>query len=68
MDPSHADIEESKLSAVEQLRDIRRCYSCGSAKHLRPNLPLRIPRQNQPIRNTAPNQKSGTLREIVDSL
>ena len=66
-DLSHADDDEAELQAVEQQRNIRRCYTCGSTRHLRPNCPLRKPRQNQPSRNTTPNQKSGTVRENGDS-
>ena len=67
MDLSHADDEEAELQAVEQQLTIRRCYTYGSTKHLRPNYPLRKPRKNRPSRNTTPNQKSGTARENVDS-
>ena len=67
MDLSHADDKESELQAVEQQRNIRRCYTCGSTRHLCPNCPLREPRQNRQSRDTAPNQKPGTVRENVDS-
>ena len=67
MDLSHADDDEAELQAVEQQRNIRRCYTCGSTRHLRPNFPLRIPQKNRPSRNTVPSQKSGTVRENVDS-
>ena len=48
--------------AGEHQRNIRRCYTCGSTRHLRPNCPLRKPRKNWPSRNTALNQKRGTAR------
>ena len=67
MDLSHAGDEEAELQDVEQLRNIRGCYVCGSTRHFRPNRPLRKPRQNWPSRNTAPKQKSGTVREKADS-
>ena len=67
MDLSHADDDEAELQAVELQRNIRRCHTYGSTRHLRPNCLLRKPRQNRPNRNTAPNQKSGTVRENVDS-
>ena len=41
MDLSHVDDEKADLQAVEQQRNIRRFYMCGSTRHLRPNYPLR---------------------------
>ena len=41
MDLSYAEGEEAELQAVEQQRNIRRCYMCGSTRHLRPSCPLR---------------------------
>ena len=43
---------------MERQRKICRCYvavphTCGNTRHLRPNCPLRNPRQNRPSRNTA---------------
>ena len=38
--------DEAELHAAETKRDIRRCYMCGSNKHLRSNCPLR--KQQQP--------------------
>ena len=41
MDLSLAETdEEAELRAVEQHQNIRRCFTCGSTKHLRPNCPL----------------------------
>ena len=67
MDLSHADDDEAELQAVELQRNIRRCHTCGNKMHFRPNCPLRKPRQSRPRRNSAPNQKSGTVRENVGS-
>ena len=50
MDLSQAEIEEAELQAVEQQRNIRRCYMCGSTKHLRPSCPLRRQRHDRPSR------------------
>ena len=36
---------EAELQAIEQHRNIRRCFTCRSTKHLRPNCPLRRARQ-----------------------
>ena len=67
MDLSHvAEGEEAELQAVEQ-HGIRRCYSCGSTKHLRPNCPLRKPRQAHTSRPHASDQKSGKARENAES-
>ena len=67
MDLSHVDDDDAELQAVEQQRNIRRCYMCGSTKHLRPNCPLRKPRQYRQSRNAIPNQKPSTVRENADS-
>ena len=67
MDLSHvAEGEEAELQAVEQ-QGIRRCYSCGSTKHLRPGCPLRKSRQAHTSRAHASDQKSGKARENVES-
>ena len=34
-------LEEAELQATEQQRNIRRCYSCGSTRHLFSSCPLR---------------------------
>ena len=47
MDLSH-DREEDKLQDAEKQRNIRRCYMCGSNKHLRLNCPLQKQRQLRP--------------------
>uniref|UniRef100_A0AAV1UTS9 Uncharacterized protein n=1 Tax=Peronospora matthiolae TaxID=2874970 RepID=A0AAV1UTS9_9STRA len=62
MDLIHAEEEESDLLAVEQQRNIRRCYMCGSTRNWRPQSPLRKPRQSRPSRNPPPNSKVGTER------
>uniref|UniRef100_A0AAV1TZI5 CCHC-type domain-containing protein n=1 Tax=Peronospora matthiolae TaxID=2874970 RepID=A0AAV1TZI5_9STRA len=67
MDLSHAEEEERALLAVEQQRKIRRCYMCGSTKHLRPQCPLRKPLQSRPSRNPPSNPKVGTERENGNS-
>ena len=56
-DLSYAESEETELQAVEQQRNIRRCYMCGSTRHLHPNCPLRKQRPNRPSRNPAPSGK-----------
>uniref|UniRef100_A0AAV1VLW7 CCHC-type domain-containing protein n=1 Tax=Peronospora matthiolae TaxID=2874970 RepID=A0AAV1VLW7_9STRA len=63
MDLSHAKEEERDLLAFKQQRNIRSCYMCGGTKHLRPQCPLRKPRQSRPSRNPPPNPKVGTERE-----
>ena len=67
MDLSHAEEEDRDLLAVEQQRNIRKCYECGSTKHMRPQCPLRKPRKSRPSRNSSPNPKKGTERENVNS-
>ena len=67
MDLSFAEErEEAELRAVEQRRNIRRCFNCGSAKHLRPRCPLLKARQAT-SHNPVDSQKSGTTRENVNS-
>lgn len=66
MELCHAEGNEADLQAVEQQRNIRRCYMCGSTRHLRPSCPLRK-RANRPSRNSAPNQRAGTAGENVES-
>ena len=67
MDISTAE-EEAEFQAAEQYRNILRCFMCGSTKHLRPACPLRKQRpQRQGRYATAPNQKSGTERENVNT-
>ena len=67
MDLSYADDEdEFELQAAEQQRVVRRCYTCGSTKHLRPDCPLR--RQHQATsQHSTPSQKSGMARGNVDT-
>uniref|UniRef100_A0AAV1T4I6 Uncharacterized protein n=1 Tax=Peronospora matthiolae TaxID=2874970 RepID=A0AAV1T4I6_9STRA len=67
MDFSHAEQEERDLLAVEQQRNIRKCYMCGSTNHLRPKSPLRKPRQSRPSRNPPPNPKVSAERENGNS-
>ena len=67
MDLSLAEREEAELQAVEQQRNIRRCYMCGSTRHLRPSCPLRKQHQQRPGRKPAPNQTSGTAGGNVNS-
>ena len=66
LSPADTD-EEAELRAVKQHRNIRRCFTCGSTKHLRPNCPLRRARQSTSSQTSAANQKYGTVRENVDS-
>ena len=67
MDLCHAGNDEVKIQAVEQQRNIRRCHTCGSTRHRRPNRLLRKPRQSRSSRNDAQTKKTGTVRENVDS-
>uniref|UniRef100_A0AAV1TIT6 Uncharacterized protein n=1 Tax=Peronospora matthiolae TaxID=2874970 RepID=A0AAV1TIT6_9STRA len=67
MDLSHAEEEARDLLAVEQQRNVRKYYMCGSTRHLRPQCPLRKPRQSRPSRNPPPNPKVGTERENGNS-
>ena len=67
MDLSYAEDEgEVGLQAVEQQYVVRRCYTCGSTKHLRPGCPLR--RQSQATsQHSTPSQKSGVARGNADT-
>ena len=68
MDISHAEDEgEAELHVAEQRREVRRCYMCGSTKHLRPTFPLRKQRPNPMGRNPSLNQKPGMARGNVDT-
>ncbi|KAG3069362.1 hypothetical protein PI125_g23226 [Phytophthora idaei] len=48
MDLSYAEGEEVELLAAEQRTSIRRCFMCGSTRHLRRELP-----SAQPVRGSA---------------
>ena len=64
MDLSYAEGEgevEVELQAADQQRVVRRCYTCRSAKHLRPGCSLRRQRQATSQHST-PSQKSGMSR------
>jgi retrotransposon gag protein len=61
MDLSHAEDEEV-LAAVEQRFSIRRCYTCGSTRHLRPSCPVRNKAQAPSSQGTASNPKTGSSR------
>ncbi|KAG3153257.1 hypothetical protein PC128_g22613 [Phytophthora cactorum] len=61
MNLSYADGEEAELLAAEQRTSIRRCFTCGSTRHLRVSCPVR----NQ--RKAPPNQASGSSRGNGDS-
>uniref|UniRef100_A0AAV1UG81 CCHC-type domain-containing protein n=1 Tax=Peronospora matthiolae TaxID=2874970 RepID=A0AAV1UG81_9STRA len=54
--------KKPELRIAEQQRNIRRCYTCGSIKHLRPQCSLRKPRQSRRIRNMSSNPKMNTER------
>ncbi|KAG2818866.1 hypothetical protein PC111_g12138 [Phytophthora cactorum] len=56
MDLSYAEGEEAELLTEEQRASIRRCFTCGSTRHLRASCPVR----NQ--RKAPPSQASGSLR------
>ena len=67
MDLSHAeDEDEAELHVSEQRQEVRRCYVCGSTKHLRPTCPLRKQRPNPMGQNPSLNQKPGMAREYVE--
>ena len=68
MDLSYAEDEgEVELQAAEQQqRVVRRCYTCGSTKHLRPGCPLRKQRQTT-SQHPTPSQKSGMARGNADT-
>ena len=60
--------DEAELQTAEQYQNIRRCFMCGSTKHLRPACPLRKQRPQRHGRYAnAPNQKPGTGRENVNT-
>jgi len=61
MDLSQAE-EEAELYAAEQRFSIRRCYTCGSTRHLRPSCPLRNKAQAPSSRSTASNPQTGSSR------
>ena len=61
-----AERSEAELQAVEQRQVVRRCYTCGSTRYLRPACPLRKTRQTRPNFLPASNQQAGTVRENVD--
>lgn len=68
MDLSHAaDEGEAELHVAEQRQDVRRCYMCGSTKHLRPTCPLRKQQPTPMSRNPSLNQKPGMARGNVDT-
>ena len=67
MDLSYAEDEgEVELQDAEQQRLVRRCYTCGSTKHLRPGFLLLRQRQATSQHST-PSQKSGMTRENADT-
>ncbi|KAG2793122.1 hypothetical protein PC119_g25776 [Phytophthora cactorum] len=61
MDVSYAEGEETELLAAEQRTSIRRCFTCGSSRHLRASCPVR----NQ--RKAPPSQASGSSQGNGDS-
>ena len=68
MDLSNAEDEgEAELHVAEQRQEVRRCYTCGSTKHLRPTCPLHKQQRNHVVRNPSPNQKPGMARGNVDT-
>ena len=65
---SHADNEgEAELHVAEQRQEVRRCYMCGSTKHLRPTCPLRKQRPTPMGQNPVLNQKPCMARVNVDT-
>ena len=67
MDLSLVEAGEATLQAADQHTAIRRCYMCGSTKHLRPACPLRNARKARKSYNPDLYQKSGKPRENVDT-
>ncbi|KAG3070015.1 hypothetical protein PC121_g9632 [Phytophthora cactorum] len=61
MDLSYAEGEEAELLAAEQRTSIRRCFTCGSTRHLRASCPV----CNQ--RKAPPSQASGSSQGNGDS-
>ncbi|KAG3183539.1 hypothetical protein PC128_g14099 [Phytophthora cactorum] len=61
MDLSYSEEEEAELLAAEQRTSIRRCFTCGSTRHLRASCPV----CNQ--RKAPPSQASGSSRGSGDS-
>ncbi|KAG3087808.1 hypothetical protein PI125_g18546 [Phytophthora idaei] len=61
MDLSYAEDEEAELLAAEQRISIRRCFTCGSTRHLRVRCPVRSQRK------APPSQASGSSRGNSDS-
>ncbi|KAG3233060.1 hypothetical protein PI124_g21865 [Phytophthora idaei] len=61
MGPSYAEDEEAEVLAAEQRTSIRRCFTCGSTRHLRASCPLRNRRK------APPSQASGSSRGNRDS-
>ena len=67
MNLSYAEDEgEVELQAAEQQRVVRRCYTCGSTKHLRPGSSLRRQRQAT-SQHCTPSQKSGMTQGNADT-
>lgn len=64
MDLRLVEVGEEVLQATQQRKAIRRCYMCGSTKHLRPACPLRKACKSY---NPDLYQKSVTERENVDT-
>ncbi|KAG4061614.1 hypothetical protein PC123_g3513 [Phytophthora cactorum] len=58
---SYAEDDEAELLAAEQCTSIRRCFTCGSSRHLRASCPVR----NQ--RKAPPSQASGSSQGNGDS-
>ncbi|KAG4049188.1 hypothetical protein PC123_g15529 [Phytophthora cactorum] len=61
MDLSYAEDEEAELLAAEQRTSIRRCFTCGSTRHLQASCPVRNHRK------APPSQASGSSRGNGDS-
>uniref|UniRef100_A0AAV1UGG2 Retrotransposon gag domain-containing protein n=1 Tax=Peronospora matthiolae TaxID=2874970 RepID=A0AAV1UGG2_9STRA len=67
MDLSYAeDGGEDELQAAEQQHVVRRLFTCGRTKNLRPGCPLRKQRQATSQHST-PSQKSGMARGNADT-
>ena len=68
MDLSHVEDErEAEIYVAVQRQELRRCYTCGSTKHLRLTCLLRKQQLNPVGRNPIPNLKSGMAHGNVDT-
>ncbi|KAG3144703.1 hypothetical protein PC128_g24341 [Phytophthora cactorum] len=60
IDLSYAEGEEAELLAAEQRTSIRRCFTCGSTRHLRASFPVRNQRKAPPSQPLARRGETAT--------